>query len=1497
MPKRVNTPFVIVLAAVLIVLTAGVVLAWYFVRTTPDEFIARGKVLLDQGEPTLALEQFSKAIAKDPQNVQLLMLYADTITETRVSDARKARDDIKRMRIAWQSVLTLEPAHPEAFSNLMGMYQQFATEMGLFNLWSRVYESCQQALARHPDWPEAIKFRGMAQTHRMGHMDFDDEERIQAEHDLLTVLDHDPDDLDVHFHLVLWHLKEADLAERIPPTSPEEAAKHKRIARQLSEQMYAQFKNVSEAQLNHLRLLVQIRSREAALPLMDQLEQRVLAELVPVSTVVHLAELLPVLDYEEVPFDSGRNVRRGLQRAEAILRLTIERTPSDVLTYAALGRVLKAMEKTDDAMEIFKQGREVSAQADPISIHLLSHLQLICTLEYTELRLDQLADVDDVQEREIVLFESQELVEETIALTGEIWQVNRLQGKIAMVRSDWEEARAQFDRASELTGDTNPELLMLSARIRGHLGERGAAIDRYKQLIELIPDYLPAHADLARLYMRLMELDEAELVIEQMLQVEPGNWNGWRLKAALLIRRGQNEEAIEVIEQMNPESNPSLLPTLADYYRRAGNVDRAKELFEQFFADHPTNLPVLRELISVSSDKEEALAYLDRAGEAGVDEQILRVLKSGLDGVEVDVEKTAEVLIEQGTEFEKHLKRYRVLKQLRKSEEALAELEEAAKLDPDDRDLIELQFGEALTRSDWERADQLAGRAGEQNLDRGGGHFYYGQLFYAQGEFESSVASFRNGLDQRGVYSTGWRELGDAQLAMGDPSEAVVSFKTAVKQRPDNVDARRGLARVYHREGEHADALEQLRKAVEYAPTNGDLRSHYLSYEQKHGDTAKALEFCWHRAQSDPQDFAIRRLLAIVLAKNRQREQAIETIDQVIQEDGLSLVNIRSKAVVLAEGGDIDAGRQTFQDYLTAQGEQTTTTDWMTLGRFLFDYGQIEAGTSVFRLAAETEDPVQRLASRELANRLFQVDQVEQAADLYASLWSDESEDQVMGLRYAEAMVRLKKFKVAENVLVSLVEKFPDDGRTHMVEGLLAQAKGQMDRALEAYNRSILASPHWPMAYYQRAQLLAMDPRYDSEVIDDLNKALELNRDLAVAWRKLAQVHLGRGDRDDAVRELQALLRRTPGDYPARLLLTEVYFQNPKNILVLRQLLEESVKLFPTDPTWPLLHGSLEQREGRIEQAIAHLRRAVDLQPFPNTIGKLASLLMLDRQPEAVLDLVREHAEFLSTQPQLQALHARALLAVGKEDEALDTFSQAMAACESHHDVYSVAQQIVNSRLGFDRAIEVLEGLSTGDQAVQVELVLVQLISTRGDYEGVLERLEKLDALMAPDALERAVYNQIVALAYYRSGDYQAAKTTYERMLERAPNDVRSLKDLAYILANHLEEPQVAIELAMRASSLEPDNPAVLDTLGWAHFKAGNLVEARRVLLRSVEVKPMGPNCLHLAEVMLKENDRQRARELLDSAIQLAEKNNEWRVVERARKMIRVLNIQDISSQ
>ena len=74
-----------------------------------------------------------------------------------------------------------------------------------------------------------------------------------------------------------------------------------------------------------------------------------------------------------------------------------------------------------------------------------------------------------------------------------------------------------------------------------------------------------------------------------------------------------------------------------------------------------------------------------------------------------------------------------------------------------------------------------------------------------------------------------------------------------------------------------------------------------------------------------------------------------------------------------------------------------------------------------------------------------------------------------------------------------------------------------------------------------------------------------------------------------------------------------------------------------------------------------------------------------------------------------------------------------------------------------------------------------------------------------------------------RAGRMADAERALRDLLAKDPLDANALNSLGYMLADHGQRLDEAVDLVQRALKIEPANPSFLDSLGWAYFRQGKL--------------------------------------------------------------------------
>jgi tetratricopeptide (TPR) repeat protein len=162
------------------------------------------------------------------------------------------------------------------------------------------------------------------------------------------------------------------------------------------------------------------------------------------------------------------------------------------------------------------------------------------------------------------------------------------------------------------------------------------------------------------------------------------------------------------------------------------------------------------------------------------------------------------------------------------------------------------------------------------------------------------------------------------------------------------------------------------------------------------------------------------------------------------------------------------------------------------------------------------------------------------------------------------------------------------------------------------------------------------------------------------------------------------------------------------------------------------------------------------------------------------------------------------------------------------------------------------------DQEIELKQAEAQLLQDAGDYKGARA---VLTAALAdePDSVELLYDSAMVAEKLDRLDE---AEAQLKRVIELKPDNAQALNALGYTLVDRTERAVEGMQLIERAHALAPSDPFILDSMGWAHFRLGNLSESEKFLRRALAERPDPEIAAHLGEVLWAKGERDHAQEV-----------------------------------
>ncbi len=118
-----------------------------------------------------------------------------------------------------------------------------------------------------------------------------------------------------------------------------------------------------------------------------------------------------------------------------------------------------------------------------------------------------------------------------------------------------------------------------------------------------------------------------------------------------------------------------------------------------------------------------------------------------------------------------------------------------------------------------------------------------------------------------------------------------------------------------------------------------------------------------------------------------------------------------------------------------------------------------------------------------------------------------------------------------------------------------------------------------------------------------------------------------------------------------------------------------------------------------------------------------------------------------------------------------------------------------------------------------------------------------------------------------KRGDLAQLEKDLRFIIEREPDNAMAINALGYTLADRTDRYQEALALIEQAYRLNPEDAAILDSLGWVNYRLGNLKEAETQLRQALERFPDHEVAAHLGEVLWAAGKQREARRIWGEAL------------------------------
>ncbi|MFT3928748.1 MAG: tetratricopeptide repeat protein [Spongiibacteraceae bacterium] len=467
---------------------------------------------------------------------------------------------------------------------------------------------------------------------------------------------------------------------------------------------------------------------------------------------------------------------------------------------------------------------------------------------------------------------------------------------------------------------------------------------------------------------------------------------------------------------------------------------------------------------------------------------------------------------------------------------------------------------------------------------------------------------------------------------------------------------------------------------------------------------------------------------------------------------------------------------------------------------------------------------------------------------------------------------RLAEFLKADRVALDSAQLWaqqdPDDMEAQF---LLASQLAKAGRPLEAMEPMVKVLDAGTKANFAviAAAALAQPEAVQKQLLDQFNALLVTHKDNVELMTGKALLLQQRGEKTEALALVRRVLDIAPDETHA--------------IIIEAKLLEEM---------------------GRSEEAFARLAQMVEQNPYNRRMRLQYARLLT----QSDMNKAREQFAILVAQSPGDGDMLLSLALVSKETGAIEDaevyFRKLLTMNQHVSEAHFYLGQIAEQRGDSDGAIREYSDVPPGSEffpalgrVINLQLnannpdgARKQLRDLRERYPQHAVRLYMVEAELLMQLKEYSAGNQLLTealkkypaqpnLLYSRSTfserrhDLPLLEKDLRAILAKDPNNATALNALGYALTEHSKRYDEARDLLTRALAQKPEDPAIMDSMGWVEYKLGNLGRARELLEKAYAAYPDPEVAAHLGEVLWQAGNEKRALEIWRKALQDAPEN------------------------
>lgn len=349
------------------------------------------------------------------------------------------------------------------------------------------------------------------------------------------------------------------------------------------------------------------------------------------------------------------------------------------------------------------------------------------------------------------------------------------------------------------------------------------------------------------------------------------------------------------------------------------------------------------------------------------------------------------------------------------------------------------------------------------------------------------------------------------------------------------------------------------------------------------------------------------------------------------------------------------------------------------------------------------------------------------------------------------------------------------------------------------------------------------------------------------------------------------------------------------------KLTQQALKLHPRSIPAAILEANLLHQLKRDQEAITKMAALLEFYPDNTSLRQQYARILTHHD----LELAQEQFQILVKQRPNDGdmLLSLGIIALERKDSttAKNAFEELLDKDQHLSTAHYYLGRIAEAREDWPEAIINYLQVDSGNDFLSATLSLLGIFVRQEDFLSAQQHMNRV-RLRFPDQSEAlyVLHSQTLvkynhteeadkilneglinfpnstrllfarAMLNHQRNQWTATERDLRQIIKLDADNVSALNSLGYLLADRTQRYDEARALLEKALHLKPDDPAIMDSMGWLNYRIGKYPEALGHLRSAFAQGPNAEIAAHLGEVLWIVGDKTEARRIWQEGIKLS---------------------------